>query len=459
MKILLTSTPWESSSSVIKTSDNETHYPLGIAYLHSYLESKGHDVRTAWLNTRQVDYIQILLEYLTNFQPEIIGFNILTHNRSSTYQAIEYTHDKFPGIRIVIGGIHATIMYEQLLKKYPYVIAVLGEGELTFADLASAKPLQEIAGIAYYENEIIKNPDRELVDLDTLPFPKHDLFFGTGRTLGALLTSRGCPNLCSFCCLNPVSKHTVRYRSVGNVIAEIEYLVKSFPTLKTIWIHDDSFFLNNKRVIEICDELIKRKYPVSFFCSGRLKPVSEEMVLKLEQAGFTDVMFGLESGDPDVRFRCHKGITQEDAIKAVRLFSKTHIHIFMFLIVGLPGETDATIQTSARFIQKLQGIYYFYFGDIGVLGVYPGTEIYGLAKASGKIDDDYWLTDKNVPYYTVENSEQKLLEMKKNLLNAISVDRIKTFEGLKKQWYMIPSIGWWYVSRRLVILQNLLIKN
>jgi len=458
--ILLVTTPWEENPITSRVSDDDTHYPIGVAYLHSYLESKGYDVDTLWLNNSPDSGLnawrKTLSMYLEHRRYFVVGFNVLTMNRVSTYEGIEYIHENYPNIQIVLGGIHTTIMYEQIIQKYPYVIVIRGEGEITFVDLlenlGNHTNLFDVPGIAYHYHNgmVITTPDRELIkDLDILPFPEHQLFFTSGkRTFAGILTSRGCPNHCSFCCLNPVSKRTVRFRSIPNVIKEVQYLIKNFPTLTTIWIHDDSFFLNNNRVIEFCDEIIRLGIKIDFVCSGRVKPLSSEMVLKLERAGFKTVMLGLESGDNQILNSCHKGITQDDVIRAVELFAKSSIDLVLFLIVGLPGETTETIATTAKFIQKLQKIKYIFYQDIGILMVYPGTEVYQLMKDSGKISDDYWITGQPTPVYTANNSIETLYEFKNLVLDHIAIHRIITASGFIHQWYMIAwSVS--YIARKL----------
>ena len=144
-KILLVSSSFESVSLVTASEKNRTgvkipansHYPLGIAFLHSSLESNGHTVKSLFLNSYGYDdCFKIVTETIQNLKPDIIGFQMLTSNRVSTYHLMEYIHKNHPDIKIAIGGIHATIMYRQLLKKFPYAIAILGEGEITFAELA-----------------------------------------------------------------------------------------------------------------------------------------------------------------------------------------------------------------------------------------------------------------------------------------------------------------------------------
>ena len=441
-KILLITTSFEDN---LRTPDiqHNSHYPLGVAYLHSFLESAGNSVETLFLNDyKYEDCFDIACKMLINFDPDVVGFQILTANRVTSFNLIEYIHNTYPTMKIIIGGIHTTAMYKQILERYPYVVAVLGEGEITLLDIVNDKRPELIDGVAFNHNgQIIKTKDRQLIDdLDKLPFPKHETFFVNGRSIGSMLTSRGCPFSCTFCCLFSITNRKVRYRSAKNVVDEIEYLVDKYPDMANIWLHDDSFFLNNDRVIEICDEIIKRDIKIGFICSGRMKPVSLKMVEKLEKAGFHHVLFGLESGAAAILKFCKKGITKEDAINAFRLFAKSSIRVTAFLIVGLPGETAATVKETIELVQTLQKIKYTLYEDIGILFVYPGTEVYEFAKSKGFIDDNYWLTDQCIPLYAVEHSKEKLYEFKEMILNHIALNRIFTVEGFKAQKGLLPSI-------------------
>ena len=246
---------------------------------------------------------------------------------------------------------------------------------------------------------------------------------------------------CSYCCLNPEAKRRVRFRSPKNVVNEIEYIVNNFPNINEIFIHDDSFFIDNQRVIEICDEIIKRKIKVNFRCSGRMKPISSEMIKKLEEANFKTIMLGIESGNDGILMKAHKGINQLDIIKTFKLFRKSKITLKTFLIVGLPGETLDTINETAKFVQSLQKIKYVAFpNSSNILMVYPGTEVYEIAKSKGMIDDSFWLSDKEVPFYTAEHSAEELKGFGDILTNHISYYRLFTLEGFKCQYHMIPSI-------------------
>lgn len=457
-KILLITSSFEEISLITASSkkkkgfkvDKNSHYPLGLAYLHSYLESKGYKVNTLSLNNyNYTDCFNIVKNEIKNIDPDYVCFQVLTANRVSSYQLIKYIHSIYPNKIIIAGGIHATIMYKQLARMFPYVIIVIGEGEITLyeliKELSKNKPrIEKINGIAYTKKNklIITKPRKLISDLDILPFPRHELFFkDSDRTVGDILTMRGCPFRCSFCCLDKISGGIVRKRSVENVINEILWMINQFPQMDTVWVHDDSFLLDNQRVIKFCKEVVKRKIKINFICSARVKPISMALIREMERAHFTLVLLGVESGSEDLLRKCHKGITKKDIINTVELFSKSNINISTFLIVGLPGENKRTIKETSDFVKQLQKIKYFYYSEDGaILTVYPGTEIYETAKQNKVLNDDYWLSDKPTPLYEVENTKEELFAFKEYLLNNISLNRLFSLQGFIKQYMMIPYI-------------------
>jgi radical SAM superfamily enzyme YgiQ (UPF0313 family) len=447
MKILLVSASIEEYWRAPAIESN-SHYPLGLAYLHAVLELRNHTVKTLFLN--DFDYAEstrIVTEEIASFCPQVVGFNLLTANRVNTFSLINHIEENHGQIQVLLGGIHATNMSRQLLETYPTAIVVVGEGENTAMELIDRLEANEsyddVRGIVYVKDgEVITTPSRPLIeDLDALPFPKHDIFFGEDRTFASILTSRGCPFKCSFCVLDSISRRNVRYRSVENVVDEIEHLVNTYPQLETVWMHDDNFLLQNRRAMKFADEIIRRDIHVKLICSSRLRPpLSVELVKALEKAGFVQILFGLESGSPKILKSTHKQVGHEDIIESFTNLAETRIQATAFLIVGLYGEDENTVQETIDFVQKIQKIKYLYYSDIGVLSIFPGTEIYDIAKEAGIIDDSFWLTDQTTPIFEVEHDVETLMAYKKQILDHISLDRLLSFKGMMAQYKMIPTI-------------------
>ncbi len=437
------------SQETIDAITKEESYPIGLAYLYSYLEKYGYLPKILHLNYYyEEDCQKKILKTIEEESPSFVSFQMLTSNRTSTCKAIETIHSKYPEIKIILGGIHATILYEDLIKRYPFIFIVLGEGEETLIELLNEFPkkkpnYKKIEGLFYSEKgKAIINTIRPLIkDLDSLPFPAHKQFITKDVKKACILTTRGCPFKCSFCCINPHTLRKVRFRSVENVLAEIDEVIKDFPWLKEIWIYDDTFFLDNKRVIKICKGIIKRKIKMDFTCCGRVKPISKEMIYYLEKANFKSLLLGVESGSKEVLAQTNKGITTEEILDAFKKFKHSKINLKPFHIIGLPGENKRTAIESARFFRELQKIKYDYYGDIvNYLKIYPGTKVYEIAKEEKFIDDSYWNGTESCPFFFLENTPEELYEYGEIFLNHVSLNRLFTKKGFSKQWIMLPYI-------------------
>lgn len=402
----------------VQLHDKNNSYGLGLGYLHAVIETAGYLIETKCYNNDS--YLSSLATFEEKFRemmPDYLLVQMFTMNRVMSYRTIKLAKSIKPDLVIIAGGVHASILYQQLLENYPIDAVVIGEGEETIIELLNAfdngATLHPVKGIAYKDAENIRvNSPRELIaDLDSIPFPRHDLFINPERELACLLTTRGCPFRCNFCCLFTITKRKYRRRSAENVIAEIAHIVEKFPQIKTIQLSDDTFTLDLPRAIAICNEISRRKFPVQFTCSARFKPASRELFQAMEKAGFSDIGFGLETGSEKLLKSIHKNITQQDVLETFEMIRDSKIKVTTLMMVGFPGESDETVSETISLIKKLQKIKYFEFGGVARLWVYPGTEVYDIMKEKGLIDDSYWLTDQDVPHYTADHSLKKLSEM------------------------------------------------
>ena len=447
MKVLLVSHSFEENSR--EPYSPNVPYSLGLAYIASFLETKGHEVDILWLDTFEFSYShKLILSKIDEFKPQVLGIQMFSMNRVSSYRLIDYCSEKYPNLKLVIGGIHASIMADQIVERYRNIVVVVGEGEISCSELLSAfengYSLDNIRGLVYWGNgEIVKTEERELnYNLDSLPHPKHEVFFDSEpkRTTAHLITSRGCPFKCSFCCLHIISKRKYRVRSIDDVIKEIVDLKIKYPRLKTIQIHDDNFTLNNDRVIDFCKKIISLNLDIDFIASGMIKPVSEEMLFYMEKAGFKKLMFGLETGAEKLMASNHKGVTKKDAVELFNKLKKHNFVVTTFIMVGFPGENEDTVSETISFVKKLQRIRYNYIIGIGKLWVYPGTEVYQIMKHENCISDDYWLGDGDIPYFTVELDLNTLKKLEAKMLDHLSILRILTPNGFIHHFLRMPLV-------------------
>lgn len=196
--------------------------------------------------------------------------------------------------------------------------------------------------------------------MDSIPFPARELFDNQsykdyylkrfGYTLTSIITSRGCPFNCDFCS-QPIFGNQFRARSAVNVVDEIEKVINL--GYERIWFADDCFTLSHNRLIEICDEIIKRNVKVDWECLSRVDTIDLEIAEKMKKAGCVRLFFGVESGNNSILTLMNKKITTEQARKAVHIAKQAEIKVGAFFIVGYPGETDETILDTVQFASLL----------------------------------------------------------------------------------------------------------
>ncbi len=326
-------------------------------------------------------------------KPDLIGITVYSQNITAVQYLAEKLKASLPQVPVVLGGIHPTSYPEMTMRQIEYVdYIVVGEGEETFAELCTAvstgekETLSKINGIAFRENSQIKfsSPRKLIQNLDSLSFP--DRLLGNRndyQEADRIFTTRGCPFNCSFCASSTLWKRKVRFRSIENVLSEIDLLINRYNS-KKIHIDDDTFTLSKKRVVDFCSEIKKRGFDrkVSFALSSRVDTLDKEMIELLAGSGVARMSFGIESGSPKVLDNIKKGITTSQAEDIIRFASNCGIQCMCFFMIGLPGETVDDVKQSIELFKKI-AINRFVDAELNILSPYPGTELWSLAKEKG----------------------------------------------------------------------------
>lgn len=343
-----------------------------------------------------------LLERTKTINPRWIGFTVMTPAFKMVTRLTGRIKALLDEVKIIVGGAHPTALPKETLAENPSIdFAVRGEGNDTLVELLdhldakeNALPLGSIAGLAYRSGDLLMTtPSRPPVpDLDRLPMPAWHLlpierykgyrFFDWTRQprkpYASIFSTWGCSGSCSFCSSNMVHGRRVRFRSVEQVMEEVDFLVQELG-VRNICFQDDSFTVKRSHTYRICDELAKRKYPLALLCQSRADTVDEEMMTKLRSAGFNWIGFGVESGDQAILRRASKNLTLQKVNRAVRLARRFGFHTSLCFIIGLPGETHETIRRTIRFARKLRSDNYgFTFAT-----PFPGTRIWKEAESAG----------------------------------------------------------------------------
>lgn len=277
--------------------------------------------------------------------------------------------------------------------------AILGEPDQPVLELLRGTPEAEVAGLVWRNGSAWqRNPERKLEkNLDTIPFPRWDLLpydrytipksasAGSMRFL-PMLTSRGCPFGCNYCPYPVGQGLPWRNRSAGNVVDELEHLVKDFGVEYVIF-RDPLFSANKKRVIAICEEIVQRGIRVQWRCETRIDCLDEPTIAAMAQAGCVGVNFGVESVDPQVQKNVErKPISEAQFNEAIELFRRYHIATFAFFVIGLPGDTIDTILASIRFALRLKARWI----QFTVATPFIGTRLHDWAVEQRLLDRDHY---------------------------------------------------------------------
>jgi len=363
--------------------------PLGLAYLAAALEQIGVQVKI-------LDYVvygyrkDVLQSVLEDFRPRIAGATAVTMTFDHAMQVLKDVKAIDPDVLTVMGGPHVTFCAQQTLKTFPELdVIVLGEGEETLVDLtrsvAEAQNLDAVRGIAYRTGSEIKTTAKRnfIENLDLLPLPaRHLLALGRYRALGmpiSMTTSRGCPYQCIFCVGRKMVGARVRYHSAERVVTELESLANL--NFRQINIADDLFTANQARCLAVCEEILKRKLKINWTSFARVDTVSDALLSRMKAAGCTAVSFGIESANPEILKTVKKGITLQQVRNAVRMCRRAGIAPYASFILGLPGETPATLKETTDFAVQLQqeGL----ASGFHILAPFPGTEVRAKSKELG----------------------------------------------------------------------------
>jgi len=341
--------------------------PIGILSIAAFLEKDDHEVFVYDCYGLKASLsIQNNVKEILKYQPDIVGFSTTTSGFPNGYEIATVLKKASPEIQTIFGGPHISAMGGALLEKYENIdVLCVGEGELTFSEVANGKPLSSIDGIVFRDNgKVVTNSVRSYIsDLDTLPFPAYEklegfpkkyhlpLFSSILKPGATMITSRGCPYQCSFCDRS-VFKNKFRYNSAEYIYDHICHLNKRFK-VQHIIIYDDLFTTKRDRIIELCELLIKKPLKMNFNCMVRAGHIDDELLSLLKQSGFLQLSIGIESGDPEVLQSIKPGVNMEAVRQDVIKIQAHGLRAKGLFIMGLPGETETTIQKTSDFAVSL----------------------------------------------------------------------------------------------------------
>jgi len=375
---------------------------LGLPYLAGVLEEAGFQVRICdkYPLSPETDDESILDQGLAaeiaRMNPSIVGITIHTPTIVERTRLAKELRERLPDTLLVAGGHHPSAEPEHLLQNSDFDVCVIGEGEETLLEIARRMNegeereqtgwLAKIRGVVYnHEGEIARTEPRPPVaDLDSLPVQALHLLgledYGPHPFLGIrsnrLLTYRGCPMGCAFC-MNPQGQK-VRKRSPSLVVDEMEHVIDRYD-VRGFNVHDNLFGLDRRHAATVCDEIIRRQLDVQWECWTAGSLVDRELAEKMKASGCVRIGFGAESGDDEILSKARPGFTAARHLEGICNVRAAGIQIVPFFILGLPGESQASVRRTVEFTKKT-GV------DevcLNILRPYPGTAIWRDPEAFG----------------------------------------------------------------------------
>lgn len=452
MKIVLVNPPLTSKQRLYRelAAVKINYPPLGLCYLASVLREKGFGVGIVDLQIYEESLKKQARRVLAE-KPDFIGVtatSVAINNVAQLAKELK-KRTKAP---IILGGPHITAVPKKTMEMFPqFDLGVVGEGEETLPEVLTGLTPKDISKVKYLDTfeverkipglvirvpekhlggkavdeaeehlggEVIRltPPRKPIRDLDSLSLPAFDLLpdfshYGGSqfiefdvRPTFRLVTSRGCPFQCTFCDKSVFGK-TFRAHSPEYVLKMIKVLYHSYG-IRHLYISDDTFTLDKKRVFDICRLLEKEGLDLTWDCNTRVDTVDPPLLKAMKKAGCIYIAYGIETGSQEILDVLNKGTTLGQIRKACDWTVKAGIKIRGNFIMANPGETKETIDQTISFAKSLP----LYTFKMSFFTPFPNTEIYDEIGKWGQYQEDWSKLSKYNPVFIPHGLTQRELE-------------------------------------------------
>lgn len=380
----------------------QKYEPLGLLYVAAHLRDHGHRVSAIDAYAEELD-ADAILHRIGQISPDVVGFSVLTCNGALVYGLGRSLKERHPGMRVVLGNIHAAVYAREYLAEGCADVIVHGEGEevtrLLLEAWENGHDLSKIPSISYLDPEgsVQQNVGQAVIDdLSKLALPARDLvrqeLYGLtpisnqnfvtddGGRAKTMVTSRGCPHHCTFCIVHGNRK--ARYNDPMRVVDEMELLEREYSA-NYVYIQDPLFAGHRRRAREICEEITRRGLTLKWGCDVHVNYVTRELVETFARANCYELSLGIESGVQRLLDVVGKGTTLERIRQAAQLLrDHSDIRTEGLFILGIPSETRQESLTTIRFATELP----LDMAQFSIFTPYPGSPVFDELRAEGAID-------------------------------------------------------------------------
>ena len=352
--------------------------PLELMYLSALAEKKNIKAELIDAIAQGLD-ADATLDKLKNSKPDMVlfmtGFEIFGEDMS----VADFLKDKMPDTRFVAIGYYPSIFPKEVLDNSKIDAVIMGEPEMTFSclceRLSANSGLDGVDGLAFRQGpHVVTNKARgRIEDLDSLPFPSRNLINNDlysepflGRPFTTILASRGCPYTCAYCVRTYGNKLVCR--SAENILVEIREVVCRFG-IRNFRFLDDTFTVRKKRVIQICESMLKEGIKANWTALSRIDTLDRDTLEIMKKAGCRRLYVGIESGSQKVLDYYKKGYKADQIIENIDLINSSGIKTAGFFMVGAPVETEEDFNKTMTLAKECKLDYCTIFRTMP----YPGT--------------------------------------------------------------------------------------
>lgn len=377
--------------------------PIGLGYLATSLRRRGYDVKILDCLKENIDS-DGYRNYIIKDKPDVVGVNSWSCAVKEVNEILKMTKEIDNGITTIVGGPHPSAIPNDAMDFFTDAdYGFKGEAEIGLPmlmdKLGNKKEIdiKQIPGLIWRKNgKWNVNEQIFYEDLDSFDYLSWDLIRpeeysqpGTitfGNT-APIITTRGCPYLCTFCSPHLIAGHRLRLRSAENIMQEIKLLRDNYG-IKRIAIMDENFTLNKNHAISLCNRIIKERLDMEFSLPNgvRLDTLDEELLGLMRKSGFVpNIAVGIESGSERILKMIKKHLGKETVKEKINLMRRFGFRPIGYFILGFPTESINEMYETLRFAKELK----LYRAAFSPLLVLPGTEIYNQLKNNGGLPLDY----------------------------------------------------------------------